>query len=154
MNDPLDAPCFKIMAVATMMFSPPLSPRTRQGHPHTLVDPMNTSRTVCGKLFPATLMPVTCNYMRELDTSKSVIGHKLTMLSHPSMDAWTMKPHGPSLWWPSMCHMAFGRGETYVRRLTVRFFRRTCWTPSTREIEASRQSRWIRHPFCKRCPRR
>ena len=38
MNEPLEAPCFSIMAVATRMFSPPLSPLTRCGHPHALVD--------------------------------------------------------------------------------------------------------------------
>lgn len=60
MNDPLDAPLFRIMAVATMTFSPPLSPWTRKGQPHTSVDLMKLTRTVSGKLFPETFMPVTC----------------------------------------------------------------------------------------------
>jgi len=59
MNEPLEAPLFSIMAVATMMFSPPLSPLTRQGQPHTSVDLIKPERTVSGKLFAATPIPVT-----------------------------------------------------------------------------------------------
>lgn len=71
-NDPLEAPLFRIMAVATMMFSPPLSPRTREGQPHTSVDLMKLRRTVSGKLFPETFMPVTCKQTRTLDFSQGV----------------------------------------------------------------------------------
>ena len=62
MNDPLEAPLFSIMAVVTKMFSPPLSPRTRKGQPHTSVDLMKLRRTVPGKLFPEMFMPVTCEH--------------------------------------------------------------------------------------------
>ena len=63
MNDPLEVPLFSIMAVATMMFSPPLSPLTREGHPHTSVDLMKPRRTVSGLLFPATFIPVTYKHV-------------------------------------------------------------------------------------------
>ena len=63
MNDPLEAPLFSIMVVATMMFSPPLSPLTREGHPHISVDLVKFRRTVSGELFPAAFMPVTCEWV-------------------------------------------------------------------------------------------
>ena len=70
MNDPLEAPLFSIMVVATKTFSPPLSPLTREGHPHTLVDLMKFWRTVSGKLFPGAFMPVTCERVSKWDMSR------------------------------------------------------------------------------------
>lgn len=67
MNDPREAPLFSIMAVATMIFSPPLSPLTREGHPHISVDLKKLRRTVSGKFLPVTLMPVTCEHVSKLD---------------------------------------------------------------------------------------
>jgi len=58
MNDPLELPLASIIYVASRMFSPPLSPRTRDGKPHSLVDLMNPWRTISGKLFPETFIPV------------------------------------------------------------------------------------------------
>lgn len=66
MNDPLEAPLLNIMAVATMIFSPPLSPLTRDGQPHTFVESTKLRRTVSGKLFPTTFKPVTYEFIRKL----------------------------------------------------------------------------------------
>lgn len=77
MNEPLEAPLFSIMAVATIMFSPPLSPLTRQGQPHTSVDLMKPRRTVSGELFAATFMPVTFR-----PTGKSEIPQKRQDKTH------------------------------------------------------------------------
>ena len=67
MNDPLEAPLFSIIAVATITFSPPLSPLTRHGQPHNPVDSTKPRRTVSGRLFPATFMPVTYKFARKSD---------------------------------------------------------------------------------------
>jgi len=62
MNEPLELPLASIIYVASRMFSPPLSPRTREGRPHSLVDSINPRRTVSGRLFPETFIPVTYEF--------------------------------------------------------------------------------------------
>ena len=61
-NDPLELPLASIIYVASRMFSPPLSPRTREGKPHSLIGSVNPRRTISGKLFPETFIPVTCKF--------------------------------------------------------------------------------------------
>ena len=50
-NDPRFGPRFTIMYADTRTFSPPRSPRTRDGVPYIPVPTRNSSRTVLARLF-------------------------------------------------------------------------------------------------------
>lgn len=57
MNEPRFGPRYIIIHVHRSMFSDPLSPRTRYGHPNSLMESRKRLRTVCAVLRVDTRMP-------------------------------------------------------------------------------------------------
>ena len=45
---------------------------------------------------------------------------KHTIRQKPSINAWMTMPHWINLWWPSMCHSAFGRSTWYLCLVIMR----------------------------------
>jgi hypothetical protein len=59
MNDARFAPRYRIIQIERFIFSPPLSPRTREGHPYLLIASKNSWRTVDDSLLVLAFIAVT-----------------------------------------------------------------------------------------------
>mmetsp|Transcript_22103 Transcript_22103/g.49148 ORF Transcript_22103/g.49148 Transcript_22103/m.49148 type:complete len:207 (+) Transcript_22103:625-1245(+) len=129
----LAVPLFSSMKSATKTFSPPLSQRMRSGSRCAVTAALNSGSTVSDLL-----LSLTARY---------------TMVRvAPSMQPCTTSPYLMSLWFPSICHRAYGAVIVYSRR-GIRFrFRAATPAGSTRWSEARTRSRETAMPSPSRNP--